>query len=198
MDYLAEIREFHRLNIEPHLGKPVGCTEAEVNAVEADAGFELPLAYKQYLLWMGKDYYGVFIGSDWHLRWLAANNQSLPRFLARHGLSAYLPEHYFTCFSHQGYSYVWFELPKLAEDPPIWYFNEAMIDDPEAFSKPVDGKPQQWGTFTEVLLNNLQRAASIIHISAPHTLAIRQSALTGLPVTYNGVTYHSKKYNPDE
>ena len=78
IDYLAEIREFHRQFVEPYKGKPKGCSFYEIRTLEESLGFELPLAYKQYLAWMGKDYQGVFVGCDWFITNVEDNTALVP------------------------------------------------------------------------------------------------------------------------
>jgi len=66
----------------PHLGEPVGCAESEIDALQAELGFPLPVAYRQYLLWMGADHDGIFIGCDWFLKDVKQNTAYLSDLLA--------------------------------------------------------------------------------------------------------------------
>lgn len=59
VDHLVEVKHYHRTMVAPWTGPPVGCTEAEEAALCARIGWPLPLAYRQYLRWMGADYSGV-------------------------------------------------------------------------------------------------------------------------------------------
>ncbi len=124
MDYLAQIKEFHRQAVEPYLGKPRGSSEDEVRKLERQCGFDLPLAYKQYLLWMGNDYEGIFRGSDWFLKDALPNTAWLPQLLDENQLHVELPSHYLAFFDHQGYVIAWFALPSISDNPPVWYFGE--------------------------------------------------------------------------
>ena len=107
-DYLAEVKEFHRQFAEPYKGKPKGCWDFEIRALEKSFGFELPLAYKQYLAWMGKDYNGVFVGCDWFISNVEDNTALVPELLTENNISFVLPENYLCFFSHQGYIAAWF------------------------------------------------------------------------------------------
>lgn len=155
IDFLAEIKEFHRLHVEPYKGKPKGCRDFEIRRLEGSFGFELPLAYKQYLKWMGKDYRGIFVGCDWFISNVEDNTDLVPELLTENNISFELPKHYLCFFSHQGYMAAWFELPKVNDNPSSWFYNEAMDMD----------KPVIEGSFTDVLLKDMRGlAANLPHI----------------------------------
>ena len=151
-DYLSEVRAFHARAVEPHLGKPRGCTEAQVRRLEKRVGFELPEAYRQYLLFMGADRDGVFQGSDWFVDDVAASTDLVPDLLSQNHVSHALPGHYLAFFSHQGYMAAWFALPKEGEDPRVWSFNEA--DE----SRTVRTKRR----FTKLLLDEMRGMATYL------------------------------------
>jgi hypothetical protein len=65
------------------------------------------------------------------------------------GLSFALPKNYLSFFSHQGYMASWFELPKLSDDPPCWFYHEGM-----GLKEPIID-----GTFTEVLIKDMRGLA---------------------------------------
>ena len=150
IDYLAEAKEFHRLHVEPYKGQPKGCKDAEIIVLEASFGFELPLAYKQYLSWMGRDYDGIFVGCDWFITNVEGNTALVPELLEENGVSFELPELYLCFFSHQGYMAAWFELPKVDEDPPAWFYHEAMNME----------RPVVEGSFTDFLLKDMRSLAA--------------------------------------
>ncbi|HEY9404058.1 MAG TPA: SMI1/KNR4 family protein [Pyrinomonadaceae bacterium] len=145
IDYLAGIKAFHRAHVEPYKGKPKGCWDFEIRRLEKSFGCELPLAYKQYLKWMGKDYRGIFVGCDWFITDVENNTELVPELLAENNVSFQLPAHYLCFFSHQGYMAAWFELPKVDDDPPSWFYNEAANMD----------QPLIEGRFTEILLKDM-------------------------------------------
>lgn len=160
IDYLAEVREFHRLHVEPYKGRPKGCRDYEIRALEASFGFELPLAYKQYLSWMGKDYNGIFVGCDWFITSVEANTALVPELLEENHISFQLPQHYLCFFSQQGYIAAWFELPKANDDPPSWFYHETSKME----------RPTVEGTFTKVLLKDMRGLAAhlpLTHVRIP-------------------------------
>jgi hypothetical protein len=148
-DYLVKVSEFHRHFVMPYKGKPKGCRASEIRALEKSVGFDLPLAYKQYLAWMGKDYNGIFVGCDWFITNVEENTALVPDLLKENNISFDLPEHYLCFFSHQGYMAAWFELPKIDDNPPAWFYHEAMNMD----------RPIIEGRFTDVLLKDMRGLA---------------------------------------
>jgi hypothetical protein len=99
---------------------------------------------------MGKDYEGVFVGSDWFVTSAIDNTKYLPELLAANKVRFQLPEHFLAFFSHQGYMVAWFKLPKEGEDPQVYFYNEG-----EEMDSPVlEGK------FTDFLLKDMKGMAS--------------------------------------
>jgi hypothetical protein len=155
IDYLAGIKEFHRAHVEPYKGRPKGCRDFEIRRLEKSFGYELPLAYKQYLKWMGKDYRGIFVGCNWFIANAEDNTKLVRELLAENNVSFQLPEHYLCFFSHQGYIAAWFELPKVDDNPPSWFYNEAANMD----------KPLIESRFTDVLLRDMRDLAATLPLT---------------------------------
>jgi len=154
MDYLSKVRRLYAEAIEPYLGQPVGATNEDVIALEQEIGFVLPEAYKQYLLWMGRYYYGCFVGSEWFLQNGYNNGKKRNVLTDLDGLDLRRftpPEHFFTFFVHQGYIAAWFTLPKEAEDPLVYAFGEGQ----------EITMPELKGAFTEFLLEALEDIAPL-------------------------------------
>lgn len=152
MDYLKEIKQFHAKHVEPYKGKPVGCSQEEINALEKHFGYRLPEAYRQYLEWMGRDFSGIFVGSDWFITDVLDNTELLPQLLKENNIDYQLPEHYLVFFSHQGYMAAWFELPKEEDDPMTYFFSEGNeVRPPSADRK-----------FTDALFTDMQGLASVL------------------------------------
>jgi hypothetical protein len=148
MDYLSAARELYRSALARRLGPPVGCSPAEVAALERRVGFPLPEAYRQYLLWMGRDYGGPFVGSQCFVTDALRNTRYLPALLHEGRVEGALPEHYLAFFMHQGYIAGWFHLPAESEDPPVY-----------SFSPGQTSAPEQHGSFSGWLLANMRDLA---------------------------------------
>jgi hypothetical protein len=149
--YLTEIVEFYNEFVRPYGEKPRGCQESEIDDLEKHFGFELPLAYKEYLRFMGRDYTGIFVGSEFFVSDAIDNTNYLPELLAENKVDFALPQNYLVFFSHQGWIAAWFELPKKDENPPVWYFAESYEKEP----------PKITGTFTEFIFNPMKDIASM-------------------------------------
>jgi hypothetical protein len=152
MDYLSELKKFHAENVEPYKGKAVGCSQEEIKELETKIGYPFPEAYRQYLEWMGKDYHGAFVGSNWFITDVIGNTEYLPELLAENKVDLKLPEHYLVFFSHQGYMAAWFELPKENDNPTVYFFTEGK----ESPVVTVEGK------FTDCLFEDMRGMASFL------------------------------------
>lgn len=151
MDYLVAMKQFHAAAIAPYTGAPVGCMEEEVALLEQRVEFPLPVAYRQWLLWMGNDRRGIFVGTQCFISDVLENTQGLPDLLAENSIAYDLPEHYFAFYSHQGYAVAWFALPAVSDDPPVWFYTEG--HDLVA--------PQEAGRFTDFILDDMRALARI-------------------------------------
>jgi len=154
MDYLKEIKEFHKQNIEIYEGKTIGCTEEEIAILEKEIGFKLPLSYKQYLLWMGHDYKGIFVGSDWFITSVLENTKYTASLLKSNKLEYILPKNYLSFFGHQGYNYAWFSLPKRNDNPEVYFWGEGQ----DLL------KPKIVETFTKFLFDDMKELAVLLPI----------------------------------
>jgi len=144
VSYLDQVRAYHREHIEPLLGAARGCEAREVDALERALGFALPAAYREFLLWMGRDLDGAFRGSDCFVDHVRYNNEWLPKLLAENDVGFPLPERFVAFFMHQGYVAAWFAIP-AEPDPACWLFAEGNSDVPE-----------ELGPFSSWLLKHLQ------------------------------------------
>lgn len=130
MSHLESVRAYHQLHIEPLLGAPQGCELPKIEALEARLGFGVPEAYREFLLWMGRDFDGIFRGSDCFLIHVLDNNDWLPELLTENAVNSPLPERYVAFFMHQGYIAAWFEIP-ASPDPECLFFAEGATERPE-------------------------------------------------------------------
>lgn len=149
-NYLAELIEFYEEFIQPYNGKPNGCSDSEINYLENYFGFQFPLAYKEYLRFMGKDN-SIFIGSEVFFGNVIENTKYLPELLAENNIDFILPDSYLVYFLHQGYVAMWFELPKKSENPEVWFFTESSGNE----------MPKIIGTFTETILADVKGRAKL-------------------------------------
>lgn len=152
VDHLASIKAFYAQNVFPLLGSPVGCDASEIAELESDLGFTIPLAYRQYLSWMGRDHDGIFVGCDWFLKNVRPNTEFLPGLLAENEVVWELPTYFLVFMGHQGYIAAYFELPAVDEDPPVFLYSECN----------ESNVVTREGTFTEFLLRDLSGMAACL------------------------------------
>ncbi len=145
-NYLKEFVAIYKKLIVPQKGEPHGCQETEIIKLEKDLGFDLPLSYKEFLKFLGRDYDGIFRGSDCFINDVIENTKYFPDLLAENKVDFLLPQHYLAFFSHQGYIMFWFELPKTDENPLVWFFQESELTEP----------PKIIGTFTDWLFKAIE------------------------------------------
>jgi hypothetical protein len=101
----------------------VGCTYHEIIELEKKLGFSLPEAYKEFLLWMGKNAGRVLQGSDCFFAHLPDLKEWAVELLEENHFSYTLPEDAFVFFMHQGYQFSFFRLSE-GDDPPTYSYCE--------------------------------------------------------------------------
>lgn len=147
---LGDAKRLHAELIAPILGEPVGATAAEVAALENSIGFPLPNAYREYLLWMGKDFNGIFRGSNWFISDLESNKEVLKDLLEEVDSKYKVIPSHFVFFTHQGYMAAWFDASMSEANPKCWFINDGMQE------------PKDSGSFTEVLIADLRGLSSCL------------------------------------
>ena len=99
---------------------PSGCSPTEVGELTEAIGFDLPLAYEEFLLWMGQDDGGSLGEYRSSINDLDTNAVSLRELLEENDLHGILPERYLVFMADEGHRYAWFVLPKSKDDPPVY------------------------------------------------------------------------------
>lgn len=145
-DYIQECRNFYEQRLHSKFGPPVGATESEISMLQAKLDADLPIAYRQFLLWMGKDKHGALKGSEWFIDEVCENGDFLDEFLVENEVKRPEPNSTVCFFSHQGYMAAWFSKADPQSDPSCKFYSEAN-------SNPV---PIDAGPFSSVLLKELQ------------------------------------------
>ncbi len=100
-----------------------GCTPEEVRALEESIGHTLPLAYKEYLLWMGHGAGRFLAGSSVFYEDLPDRRESAEDLLNENSVSLGLPSDAFVFYGHQGYQFMYFRLSE-GDNPPVYYYGE--------------------------------------------------------------------------
>lgn len=141
---------FHASHVAPIKGEPFGATPEEVDALERRLGLPIPHDYKEFLLWMGRDYHGIFCGSAWFIDTIFANKETLRDLLEEVGSRYVLKESHLVFFTHQGYMATWFDLETSEQDPECWFINDSMTE------------PVKTGFFSAELLKDLAGLAPLL------------------------------------
>lgn len=100
-----------------------GCSTQEIQELETACQLKLPAAYRQFLLYFGRDAGAYMIGSDFTYGWLMTMKDGANELLAENGLAA-LPEDTFVFWMHQGYQFCFFHCNDAIDNPPVYYYNE--------------------------------------------------------------------------
>ncbi|MET1079860.1 MAG: SMI1/KNR4 family protein [Pseudomonas sp.] len=124
---IAQALELHCSAIEPLRGPAVGAAEHDVAALEVRLGCRFPLAYREFLLWMGEDRKGLLHGTECFLGDVESNEQGLVDLLCENDLPPPL-DRPVVFFLHQGYLACWFCTSDTAEDPEVFSFNEGLSE----------------------------------------------------------------------
>jgi len=147
---LGAAKSLHAQLLAPVLGEAVGASIDEVAKLEGRLGFALPRAYREYLLWMGRDFNGIFRGSNWFVSDVESNSEVLKGLLEESGSRYEVLSSHVVFFTHQGYMATWFDAAENEPDPKCLFINDGMQ------------QPEASGTFTEVLLADLKGLSSCL------------------------------------
>lgn len=140
-------KQLHAEHVTPKLGSPVGAKPEDVEALERRLGFCLPQDYRDFLLWMGCDYEGIFRGSAWFIDCVFANKEVLRGLLQEAGSRYVLKDSHLVFFTHQGYMAAWFDTESSDRNPECWFMNDSMTE------------PHVTGLFSYALLKDIESLA---------------------------------------
>ena len=100
----------------------VGCSEAEVEAIERRFGVRLPAVYRSFLLKMGKGAGGFMPGMDAFLPDLLDNREAFESVLRSEPDPIELKPTHFVIMCLQGYSFEYIDTVADSVDPPVFAF----------------------------------------------------------------------------
>jgi len=119
----------------------VGCSEAEIQAIEDAFTIRLPAAYRQFLALLGKCAGDFMRGTDFryadHVD-IFSQRKGAEELLIASGSSFHLMPTHFVFMSHQGYQFLFFDCDST-DDPAVWRYREGDAD-PE----PVASRFSMW------------------------------------------------------
>jgi hypothetical protein len=103
--------------------KVKGCSSLAINRIETFFGVNLPLAYKEFLHFMGKDGGAFMKGTSAFYDEIFSLREGLIDLLEDSDDSKKLPDNTFVFWSHQGYQYAFFYLNE-GDNPPVYFYYE--------------------------------------------------------------------------
>jgi hypothetical protein len=125
------------------------CSQEEVQALEQFIGRPLPLAYREFLLLMGKGMDEFLRGSEIFYPTMYELQQDAVELLKEDDFPEQLPRDAFVFFMHEGYQFNFFHTSE-GDDPPVYRFYEGK--DPNSFRL-------IYPHFTSFLVRELQNEA---------------------------------------
>ena len=99
-----------------------GCSESEVEQVQAEAGLPLPRAYIEFLREMGRGAGRFFEGTDMFFPTMFQNTEAAREMLDELANGLELPEGSFVFAMHQGYQFFFFH--EQDDNPSVSYYME--------------------------------------------------------------------------
>lgn len=114
--------------------KVSGCRIDEIVDLEKELDIFLPEAYKEFLLWMGKNTGKFILGSEVEYKHLVKIQGWANELLKESGYPL-LPHNAFVFHIHQGYQFSYFLLDGK-DDPEVYFFDEVITKGVESLEKP--------------------------------------------------------------
>ena len=99
-----------------------GCSDAEIEALEAELGIVLPRAYREFLLTMGRSAGDFFCGTDFLYADLPLREYA-DELLSEGDVPLALHPADFVFAMHQGYTFLFFRCG-ISDDPPVFLYEE--------------------------------------------------------------------------
>lgn len=123
-DLATSMKSLRDLIIEHGVATPaeiLGCDEAEVEHLEGNLSVRLPLAYRLFLLSMGKCAGNLFSGTDIFYERISRFREWLLEAVAESGDNFALPGDAVVFMSHQGVVFMFFRTSD-GDDPPVYRY----------------------------------------------------------------------------
>ena len=100
-----------------------GCSDTEIEEVEADVGRSLPLAYREFLAKMGRGAGKFYVGTDIFYPRVLGLTEAAHELVAEDEADLFLPEEAIAIIMHQGYQFMFVRADE-GDDPPVYYYME--------------------------------------------------------------------------
>ena len=100
-----------------------GCTPTEIEKIESDVGRALPLAYREFLVRMGRGAGAFFVGTDMFYPNILGNTDAAHELVGEDNSGLELPRDAIVISMHQGYQFLFVQADD-GDDPPVHYYME--------------------------------------------------------------------------
>jgi len=97
--------------------------QKEINSLELRLSNSLPQAYKEFLLWGGKNAGEIWGGSVYCITEILDIQDVASELLDEKNFPLALPKKSFVFLMHQGYQFMFFETSN-GDDPPVYFYTE--------------------------------------------------------------------------
>lgn len=149
--YLESVKNRYE-ELAKYFGTPIPCQESEVEEIEQRLGEALPAAYREFLLWMGKDGGGLLGSAQFYYPDVLELRDEAQEILQGSAATVALPDDAFVFCIQQSVLVHFMRLSEGA-NPPIYTYNE--MDDTTVFSTTA-------ASFSEFLATGLEDSADTI------------------------------------
>ena len=150
--YIEQVLDEMKRLGTPDIQQFIPCTAEEVLLLEQQIRLSFPIAYREFLLTMGKGAAGFLVGSEFLYQDLRGLQEVAREMLAEDAFPQQLPEDTFVFFMHQGYQFNFFRTSE-GDNPPVYRYFEGK--DQETF-------PLIYPHYTDFLLTELRDHADFL------------------------------------
>lgn len=147
---IRQATDIYEASLSRRFGKPRGAKEKDIAALEAALAFPIPKAYREFLLWMGKDTAGIYRGSEVFIEDIFSNLEFLRDYAEEQNLEVDFDRNVLCFFVHQGYMMAWFYVNEQDDDPEVYFYSESFETCEARFG----------GAYSEFLLTEMKGFAS--------------------------------------
>ena len=100
-----------------------GCSNEEIESLEAKLSIRLPTCYKDFLSIMGRCAGKFMVGTDYSFDKLPGFREAAERMMTENNVTSKMPDTAFVFVSHQGYTFLFFDICS-SNDPPVFMYTE--------------------------------------------------------------------------
>ena len=140
--YLSDLKaKFQEYGLRD-VSKITSCSERDISSLEERFSIKLPKAYREFLLWMGRDG-GLFLQKQYRYEVLPIINAGVYEILARKQSGFFLPRDAFVIGIELSESFYFFRCSE-GENPPIYIFMDEEEQGYMRGERTMNEVPREW------------------------------------------------------